>query len=125
MDKIKEYNSGYYFQMYSWYKARKLDCPPIEYFPSTGFIVPNVAAGFVFYTNSPVAIIDGYISNPMASKDVREASLELISESLIHLAKDEDYKLIRCYTSLKCISVLARKFGFKDQGSFVNLVKEI
>lgn len=114
-----------YSQLTGWYKLRDAPVPPIEFFSDHGYIMDGVAAGFLYLTNSAVAIIDGYISNPESDKNTRDNALDWITIHLTAHAKTAGYKLIKCDSKLKEVITRAKDHGFKEIGQFTCLVKDL
>lgn len=56
-----------------------------ETIPSTGFIVPGVAVGFVRDCETGVGMIDSYASNSLVSSETRHKALDLITEQILKL----------------------------------------
>lgn len=75
-----------------WYEARGL--PRLERwaFPENGFIEPGVAAGFLYLTDSGLALLEGVVTNPAAEAKSRHAALGEIGASLIDEARRRDVK---------------------------------
>lgn len=94
-------------------------------FPSHGLIEPNVAAGFLYCTDSCVAVLDCYISNPESDSHSRDLALDEITKGLIKIAKSMGYTEIKCDTQLSAIKTRAIKHGFKSLGQFELFVMEI
>lgn len=106
-----------YPQIYSWFEKRKMPRPPHWVFSDEGFIVPAVAAGFLYLTNSGVAHIDCYISNPDQPKWLRNQSLWEITKTIVLKAEHEfNIKMLCCNTKIKAIELMAREFGFVSNG---------
>lgn len=108
-----------------WFDVRGKTMPHRSLFPSTGFIVNGIAAGFVYFTDSNVAIIEGYISNPHVDSKTRSNALDIITAELLMKAKSSGYKLLKCDTQLEAIKIRAKKHGFKPVGSYESFVLEI
>lgn len=70
-----------------WYAARGL--PRLEpwAFPSMGLVEPGVAAGFLYRTDSGLALLEGIVTNPAASASSRHAALTAIGAELVAEAK--------------------------------------
>ena len=114
---VEQYsNDVHYFALTNWFMARKLPPPPRWALSSTGAIVPDVAAGFLYLTNSDVGYFDGFISNPDVSKERRELAFDLIVNELLMIAANHNVKLIVCQTKHKAIERLTTKFGFTGTG---------
>ncbi len=69
---------AHYYTLGNWYVARKMSIVPAQALPPTGYVVPGVAAGFCWHTNSTVAWIDNMITNPAAPVIRRYAALQAI-----------------------------------------------
>lgn len=102
-----------------------MKAPPPEFFSDTGFIVDDVAAGFLYLTNSGIGIIDGYISNAMADKFDRDNAVNLITMNLIASARTAGIKLLKCDSQNKKVINRAKDHGFREIGLFTSLVKEM
>ena len=77
----------------------------------TGYIVEDVAAGFVMQTDAGIAFLENYISNPDARpRDVAKA-VDQISEALMGFAKDAGFEYIGALTVLRSIQKRAKRLG--------------
>ena len=56
--------------------------------PPTGFIVDGVAACFLTKTDSGVALLEAYVTNPAASSADRSAAIDALTARLIREARD-------------------------------------
>jgi len=71
----------------SWYAARGRPVVPRAALPATGRIVPGVAAGFLYLTDSRLALLEGFISNPTAGLRSRARAIDQITVALLREAK--------------------------------------
>jgi hypothetical protein len=96
------------------------DMPPLneELIPDTGFIVDDVAAGFLICMNNNMGMIDFYISNPYSDKKERDKVLDEITLELILTAKDVGMKQLICTTQNEAIKKRAMFHGFQFEGEF-------
>ncbi len=99
--------------------------PQKSLFPKNGFIIDGEAAGFIYLTDSPVAIIDCYISNPDTDSKTRSDALNAITISLIKCARFHRYKIVKCDTKLEAIKKRAVDSGFKPIGLHESFAMEI
>ena len=89
------------------------EVPPIEaLYPQTGFIVENVAAGFLYRTDSAMAMIEMIIYNPQARRDIRQKALDEVIEAIILEAKALDYSILTGITNKPTVLERSKKFGF-------------
>lgn len=97
-----------------WYRGWTLSIPPRELLPDTGRIVPGVCAGFLYLTNSGIGLLENYISNPEASKELRDEGLDELTHSLLALAKENGVVALRCETKMQQVIERAKKFNFQE-----------
>jgi hypothetical protein len=108
-----------------WCEARGGRLPDKSLFPRTGFIIDGIAAGFVYFTDSAVAIIDCYLSNPKTDPKTRSDALNEITSSLIKSAQFHKCSVIKCDTKLEAIKKRATDFGFKSVGTYESFILEL
>lgn len=112
-------------EIFKWFEARNYEGIPKYIFPKVGFIVDGTAAGFLYFTDSTVCIIDCYISNPRQDSKTRSDALDLITEELIKCAAFHRCKTIKCDTQLGVIKRRAISHGFKSIGTFEAFTMEL
>lgn len=96
---------------------------PPHTLPKVGFISPGVAAGFLYQTDSCVAIIDGYISNPVLNRADRDEALDEVTQALLNKAKELGFTHVKCETKLTSIGARAERHGFVPLGTFTYYVR--
>jgi hypothetical protein len=99
-----------------WFIARNLAMPEPWAFSTIGLIVEDVAAGWLYVTNSGCAMLDCYISNPKADHSSRKQALKQITKGLMKMAKNHGAQMILCNTKIDAIGELAESFGFRSDG---------
>lgn len=111
-------------EIQSWFQKRGFPIPENWFFPSEGLMIPEIAAGFLYLTNSGVAYIDGYISNPDSKVMDRMQAFRKITEGLLWMSKNiYDVKMLCCNTKHNSIRRMALSFGFTDTGSHMSFNK--
>lgn len=108
-----------------WYLARWGSVPHKSLFPPIGFIVEGIAAGFLYLTDSSIAIIDGYISNPETDSKTRSDALNAITEALIGFAKSHGVKRLKCDSQSEAIKKRALSHGFTLVGVYDSFTLEL
>jgi len=88
--------------------------PPLKLeLPKIGFIVDDIAAGFLCQTDSGWCFIDPFFSNPKAKvKDIRLAMVE-IGNVLLDTARQMKFKRVLYITSKDSISKFAYRNGMQ------------
>lgn len=100
-----------------WYAARALRAPTADMLPDCGVIVQGVAAGWLYGTDSAVCLLDGYITNPAASPEDRNAALDAITGELLAAARGRGFRHVIAYTGTPSIEARAISHGFLAAGS--------
>jgi hypothetical protein len=120
---IRRFQSEDVMELDSWHELYGMR--PIESLPRVGFIEPGVAAGFLYQTDSDIALLEGYVTNPKAPSDQRHFALDGITEKLLECAEDLGFRTVWAITKDAGISVRAQKHKMTRLGSFTVLVKEL
>lgn len=93
--------------------------------PMTGFIVPDVAAGFFYMTDSSLGFIENFVSNPDAKAIEVSMAVDEITETLLRCAVE--MRLTKVFMMSKKNSILnrAEKHGFERKGSWEMASREV
>lgn len=95
-------------------------------FPPTGFIVDGVAACFLTKTDSKFAMLEAYVTNPLASPQDRSLALDALTARLIDEARDCGFTTIIGITIDKGLCARAvERHGFTYVGQKHGLFKEL
>lgn len=121
-DKIQESDLK---EVYSWMMARRLAIPPPWSFSDIGLMVRGVAAGFLYTTNSGIAYLDSFITNPDRPKEERMGAIESIANALVHAAKSHGVSMVVCHSKFDSIVNAAMKIGFADTGPHTGLARRL
>lgn len=110
----------------SWFVTRG-KVPPVSYvYSDVGMIVPDVACGFLYLTNSGMGFLDCFISNPKKEREQRIDALRRIANNLISKASAEyGVKMLVCQTTFPSIESLAKSLKFQEQGKSLVFVKKL
>lgn len=122
---VRDYERRDKWMLDAWLAARDLPSVPSHSLPVTGFIVPGIAAGFLYRTDSSIGILDGYVSNPHVSAMARDGALDAVTAALISKAKELGVKYLQCQTKIPSIEARAIRHGFTAQGAFACLFREL
>lgn len=120
---VRRYRDDDYDTLSNWFHKWGLPIPCKHQLSTTGFIVPGMAAGFLYLTNSSIGIIDSYISDPDSDKLERDSALDAITVMLFRLAKDSQCSLVKCDSQHECIKRRAQRLGFDYIGEFSSFTR--
>lgn len=110
---IVRFTSDHYPTLKSWYVARGRIAPPTDTLSDTGYVVDGRVIGFLYLTNSNMALVEGVIANPDSVPSLRRASLRKLVGLLVDKAVMLGYSNIFCLTDHPNIIEVARQFGGK------------
>lgn len=97
-----------------WYRKRNLKVPDPRALSDVGFIADGRVAGWLYLTNSNIAIIEGIISDPDSTSSLRRESLNKLIGCLIDFAVHLGYTQIMGVTKHPGIQTLGKRYGFKS-----------
>lgn len=115
-----------YATLKRWWEAHDWKPLPRDCLPSIGSIAGGICAGFLYRTDSKLALIEYIISDPSSSKKDRKEAVRLVIEDLTDKATDLGY--IAIYTSTTSPSLINhyKNVGFKvTDTNITSLVRSI
>jgi hypothetical protein len=93
-----------------------------EALPQTGYIVPGVAAGFLYRTDSSVCWVESLVANKEVPKEERTRALDAIVIALCQDAKKLGFKLVLGSTQLDAVVKRAQRLGWSYMGGGFHLI---
>jgi hypothetical protein len=112
-------------EMSGWYRARGLTPLSADVLPIVGFIEPDVAAGFLYLTDSSLCLLENYITNPRASPEGRNTALDAITGALLQEAERAGYRHAVALTQDREIRERALRHGLVPLGDYTLSHKEL
>lgn len=94
VSKIRPYKPEDYDLIKSWWNAHNWKEVPSSSLPSCGYIVNEVCVGFLYLTNSDMALLEWVVSDPNSDVELRNQSLDLLLAVLTEEAKLNGVKFI-------------------------------
>jgi hypothetical protein len=99
-------------QIRAWLRFRKEDIVP-RALPENGFVIPGKAAGFLYRTDSSIALIENLVAAPGLSREERGEAVDAIVTAVIERAKELGFDMLVGYTVLDVVVKRAQRFGFR------------
>jgi hypothetical protein len=120
--KFEEQDYPEYCQWYSWLKRANGNKPTYDMLSTDGLLVENkfgrICAGFLYITNSNIAMIEFVFANPTVHRDIRKKALKKPLTSLEAQAINKGYELILILTNNLFYSrTLTEGFGYEKGNS--------
>lgn len=104
----------------SWLRARGQadDAGDARLYPSTGLVVDQCAAGFLFTTNAPlVGYLDGLVTDPAAPVRRRHAATKLLCLRLADEAAELGVELLLMSSNIRGVLQVCKRVGFSTYGT--------
>ena len=102
----------HYEDFKAWYSPRVALPMEPQYLPKVGFVSPGVAMGFLYQTDSAVALIEALVANPKASGADRTRGIDEVVVAIIGEARALGFKILHGQTELPVIIERAKRLGF-------------
>jgi hypothetical protein len=99
-------------ELNGWLKAHGQNTVTPEMLPGIGVIVPGVAAGFLYRTDSSVGMIHCLTSNPTATSAQRHEALDAVVEALLAASRHVGVKHLLCFSSDSSVIARSARHGF-------------
>lgn len=122
----KIYTPEDYEVLKTWWEARGMDYIPERFLSGFGVMVENVASGFIYKTDSCMAIIENFISNPNTPKEIRDQAIDQIIQLLLDYAATQGIESLVAFSDLPVIIERAKKFSFAvPEGSYKMMIRSV
>jgi hypothetical protein len=122
---IRDYFPEDYSMISRWLSLRDGAIIPEWSLPTTGFVVPNVACGFILIMSNKCAVMEFFISNPEIDKEIRQQAFDSIIKKLELSAKELGVKLLLANSNITAIQDMAIRHEYECTGSFMSFKKEL
>jgi len=110
--KLEHYSRKFEPQLRYWLRVRGFDPELVRDVPQLGYVVDNVAAGFIANAEFMFGIMDSFITNPETEPLARHEALTLIIERLIADAKGLGLKRLLAFSTDDGILKRQQHHGF-------------
>lgn len=98
----------------SWYAARGRTMPNEELLSDMGFIIDGRIAGWLYVTNSSMAMIEGVIADPSTVPSLRRQSLRKLCGFLIDTALMLGFTEVFGISRHPSMAKISKELGFKQ-----------
>lgn len=119
---IKKMNYEHTQLALSWYEKHKMTAPNKHLLSDLGYMVDGRVAGWLYVTNSGIAMIENIISDPDSVPSLRRESLDKLVGFMVDVALSLGYTTIVGLTKHPQIFKLGNKFGFQEMKEYKLMV---
>lgn len=99
-----------------WAIQQGVEPPAPDILPAVGLMVPDVAAGWLYQTDSRVGFLEYFLTNPLAPLVARHTAISAIAVELIAKAKALGLARVVSMTSHRSIGRISMRLGFSYIG---------
>jgi len=122
------YTTEDYKTVYKWWKDWNWDAMPEVALPETGIVVSkdgvDLAASFIYKTDSIVCWAENFISNKKAPRELRKGSVEFLIEKTVEQARDMGFNIMMSSISHKGLIDKLTNAGYQvSDTKMTNLVR--
>lgn len=110
-----------YKTLEKWWKSYSWPCIAPEYLPTTGLIIDDLCAGFLYKTDSSVAILEWIVGNREADRGARAQAIREVVQGLKEIAHRAGYTKV--FTSAVHPNLISayKELGFQPTDSNVQM----
>lgn len=112
MKPIPYVREQHFEQVRDWLRFWKEEMVP-RALPENGFVVPGKAAGFLYRTDSSIALIENLVAAPGLSREERSEAVDAVVTAVIERANELGFEMLVGYTVLDVVVKRAQRFGFR------------
>lgn len=100
-------------QVIEWCKGRDVPATVLKFRPEIGLIVPGYVVGFLYQTDSPIAIIEGVVANPDTEESERFTAIWDLWIEMIRIAKELGYQELWGYSAIPAMRDMCIRLGYR------------
>jgi hypothetical protein len=97
-----------------WLTKHNFPLPPENILPTTGFIIEDLACGFLYSSNSRLGWIEWVFSNPEKTQSERSEALDILFLLLETTAKELKIEVLFSSSKISAYSDILLRNGFKE-----------
>lgn len=111
MIRVRKVESKDLNEIKSWYLKRGIVFDT-SYLPKFGLIADGICAGFLYRTDSTLAVVGNLVSDPDSDRETRSQALDLLIEMLYSRARFEGFKRVTAASNLNSVKKRLVSLGF-------------
>jgi len=120
---VRPYISTDFEAVDAWFKAHGIHGMDQGLLPEIGLVVDGTAAGFLYRTDSTIAFLDSFVTNPDKSALSRARALQEILEGLTEIAEQWKVRYVLGQPRTSGLIKLGLRMGYKDLGPHHCMIK--
>ncbi len=98
----------------AWGKKHRFPLPPKQMLPAIGYVVNEAACGFLYLTDSKIALLEWVFGNPEKTKEERAEALDVLFSLLEKTAKELKYEMLFTMAGTDAYRSIVERNGFEE-----------
>lgn len=122
--KVELYNEVKHYDMLKkWYADHGQAILDKNLIPKIGLIMDGIVAGFLYQTDTKLAIIENYVSDKNSTKKQREEAIIALTQGLYEIAKQLGCTTVISFTNNKGLLEKQKDLGYEIIAQNMNVLK--
>lgn len=123
---VRRFELADYLIICEWWKDWNQPIPSLEILPQNGLIIPNVAALFLYKTDSTLCLVENLVTNKNYREKDRHDLINKLFDEVFLLAKEIGFKHVVSFSENRfVIQRLTKNHQYKTADKFKLLTKEL
>ena len=122
---VRKYQKEDFCQISEWLINRNSLVFHPNILPENGFIVDQVAAVFLYSTDSDFCYLENLVSNPDVDSKIRNEAISKMIEHAFAAASDLNFKFVLAVTDVPAVVARAVTLGAKTETNKTLLTKQL
>lgn len=122
---VRPYQQNDLEEINSWFQAHNVPKIPVSAIPKVGFVVPYVAAAFLYQTDGNFALIENLVTNPLKEATIRHEAIDMVVDAITNKAKDLGFHQLVFLTNEKQVMRRGERHDFDYVDKYHMMKKEL
>ncbi len=124
--KVERFEAGRHYETFcKWTRWYELTPLPIQFLPQSGFVVEGVAMGFMYRTDSKMALIENLAANPVLPRETVTQGLDRVVEAIAAEGRALGFEVLIGYTNVGAVIARALRHGFTTDDEKFQVVTKV
>jgi hypothetical protein len=115
----------HYATFCDWTRHYEMTPLPVQFLPQSGFVVEGVAMGFMYRTDSKLALIENLAANPKLPRDTVTAGLDAVVSAIADEGRALGFEVLIGYTNVNAVIQRALRHGFTTDDEKFQVVTKV
>ncbi len=123
--KVQRFQAALHYATFcEWTLYYGIPALPIQFLPQSGFVIDDVAMGFMYRTDSKLAWIENLAANPTLPRETRTLGLDAVVAAIVDEGRALGFEVLIGYTNVGAVIERAVRHGFTtDEEKFQVVTK--